>query len=1075
MRALKGFRPKHALLFMLLAFTIAASLPFLYASDKNEQTLQNQPIRLGVLAFRSIDATYARWQPLVNYLNQYITEHQFELVPLFYDDMNTAFAEQQLDYIFTNPQHFTLLKRKRPLDTLVTLMPLAEGVPVNQFGGVIFTRAERDDINRFADVSRHHIAATFEESFGGYLMQRWELYRRGYDTKKVTFTGMPHDRVVRAVLNNEADVGSVRTGILEAMVKEGRLDLTQIKVIEPVTPSHFPQVHSTELYPEWPFAAMPHVSAALNKQLTIALLNIQPDSHVARLGEFYSFTPPGNYAPIEAVMLKLDVIPREDFNLTDIFLRYSAGIISTFVLTLFVFSLLITRLVLNNRRLKRLSSERDSLNLSLQTVNQNLESIVQQRTDALRESEQRFYQMFENHASPMLLISPATGAILDANHAASAFYGYDTQHLKAMNIHQINTLPKEQVAAERERANLEKRNYFVFPHRLANGEVRQVEVHSSPVMIAGEPCLFSIIHDISQRLKTEARLKLHDTALNYAANAIAITDQNSKVIWANRAYYDLTGYNEDEIVGQNLYNPDHANIEDKALFEQIQQVVRQGQVWHGILERRHKNGDQYVEEVTITPVRDNDQKIHNFVVVLQDVTERKRAEQQIQNLAFFDPLTQLPNRRLLIDRLESTMAQTLRNQRHGALLFLDLDHFKILNDSHGHQLGDKLLIEVAQRIKSNVRAGDTVARFGGDEFVILLTDLDPQAVKAAHQASAIAENIRRHLSEPYLLEGAEPGTTIQHYSSASIGISLFQDHQKPLNDLLKWTDMAMYQAKASGRNEIRLFDPDMQTQLNERAELEQDLRQAIAHNQLSLHYQPQVDTQGRILGAEALLRWQHPLRGMISPAHFIPLAEETGLILDLGDWVLETACQQLSEWRLDAKLCLIQLSVNISAKQLRQRDFVESVTRLIKKYKVNPLMLKLELTESVLMSNMEDSITKMRALRLLGIQFSIDDFGTGYSSLAYLKLLPLSQIKIDQSFIRDIADDEMDAVMVQAIMTLGESFQMSVIAEGVETDQQFTLLRDYRCQFFQGYLFSKPLPLTEFKYKVAAQAETKTA
>jgi len=1068
--ARQSSRFKLAILSLLvLGLLVVLSWPFLYAAEEKAQSAQNQPIRLGVLAFRSIDATYARWQPLVDHLNRYLPQQRFELVPLFYGEFNQAFDAGQLDYVFTNPQHFVLLKRKQALHPLVTLMPLAEGKPVNQFGGVIFTRSDRADVNTLSDVPQQTIAATFEQSFGGYLMQRWELYRRGYDTQHVQFTGMPHDRVVQSVLNREADVGFVRTGILEALVKEGKLNWAQIKVIASISPSHFPQIHSTALYPEWPLAAMAHLGSELNKQVSIALLNIQPDSHVARLGEFYGFTPPGDYAPIEAVMLQLDVIPREDINLGDIFVRYSAPIVLTFVASLLLFSLLVMRLILNNRHLKRLSQERDQLNLSLQSVNQNLENIVEQRTQALRESEQRFYQMFENHASPMLLISPATGAILDANNAAAEFYGYDTAHLKAMNIHQINTLPKEQIAAERERAHSEKRNYFVFPHRLANGEVRQVEVHSSPVMIAGEPCLFSIVHDISERLKTEARLKLHDTALNYAANAIAITDHNSRVIWANRAYYDLTGYGETEIVGHHLYNPEQASDEDKALFEQIQHVVRQGQVWHGILERKHKNGDQYVEEITITPVRDSEQKINNFVVVLQDVTERKQAEQQIQNLAFFDPLTQLPNRRLLIDRLESAMAQTARNQYHGALLFLDLDHFKILNDSHGHQLGDKLLIEVAQRIKSGIRAGDTVARFGGDEFVVLLTDLDTQAVKAAQQAMQVAETLRQKLSDPYLLDGAEPGTKIQHYSSASIGISLFQDHNKPLNDLLKWTDMAMYQAKASGRNDIRLFDPQMQIQLNERAELEQDLRQAISQQQLQLHYQSQVDSQGRILGAEALLRWQHPQRGMISPAQFIPLAEETGLILSLGDWVLETACQQLNEWRYDPKLCLIQLSVNISAKQLRQRDFVETVTRLVKRYEVNPLMLKLELTESVLMSNMDDSVNKMRALRLLGIQFSIDDFGTGYSSLAYLKLLPLSQIKIDQSFIRDIADDEMDAVMVQAIMTLGESFQMSVIAEGVETDQQFSLLRDYRCQFFQGYLFSKPLPLAEFKQKVLTQ------
>ncbi len=1027
-------------------------------------------LKIGVLSFRSVEATQKRWQPLADYLNEQLPQYHFQLSILFYEEMNRVFAEAGIDYIFTNPQHFTELNNNNQLTPMLTLMPLAEGIPVTQFGGVIFTRAARNDINDLADVSRHKVAATFRQSFGGYLMQRWEVYKQGYDIKHTVFTGMPHDNVVKTVLSGSADVGFVRTGVLEAMVREGQLKWSDIKLINPIVPSRFPQVHSTALYPEWPFASMPHTSDDLSKRIAMALLQIAPDSNVAKQGQFYGFTPPGNYAPIEAVMLRLDVLPRQDIHLRDIYQRYPYTVLTGLIGFILLISLLAGYLVYSNRRLSHTSKERDQLNQSLQNLNADLEKSVRERTLALHESEQRFRHMFENHASPMLLIAPESGEIIDANLAAAEFYGYDANQLKAMNIHQINALPKEQIATERESAQQEARNYFVFPHMLANGEVRQVEVHSSPITINGEVRLFSIVHDISERFKAEERLNLHDTALDYAANAIAITDQKGVIIWANKAYSSLTGYQSDEVMGRCLYHPEHAEPSDKELYQQIQEVVRQGEVWHGILLQSRKNGDNYYEEVTITPVRDKDGLIRNFVAVLQDITERKQTEQQIQNLAFFDPLTNLPNRRLLIDRLETLMAQTKRNQLHGALLFLDLDHFKVLNDTHGHQLGDKLLIEVANRIKNCLRVGDTVARFGGDEFVILLTDLDQHAVKAAQQASHVAEKIRQSLNQPYFLPTDLKGTQVEHYSSASIGITIFCDHEKPIDDLLKWTDMAMYQAKASGRNEVRLFDPEMQTQLDARALLEQDLRKAIELQQLELYYQPQVDKNRRILGAEALLRWHHPEHGLVSPSHFIPLAEETGLILNLGEWVLETACQQLAEWRHDPKLCLIQLAVNISAKQLRQANFVDQIKHLIKHYKINPLMLKLELTESMLLSNINDSIEKMRALRLLGIQFSMDDFGTGFSSLAYLKQLPLSQIKIDQSFIRDITVDDMDAVMVQAIMTLGQSFQMSVIAEGVETQSQFDLLREYKCESFQGYLFSKPQPLAEFKKQVFGEA-----
>lgn len=1049
---------------LCLAWVLGTS-PIVFADSATSSQFQST-INVGILAFRSVEQTEQRWQPLIHYLNQQLPEHEWQLKVFFYDEFNQAMAEQSLDYILTNPQHFARLNHQNTLKALLTLMPLAEGLPVTEFGGVIFTRAEENKINKLADLEKVTIAATFADSFGGYLMQRWEMFKQDSHPKKLLFTGMPHDNVVRAVLNKQADVGFVRTGVLEAMIKEGSLSWSQIKLIQPNINSRFPQVHSTELYPEWPLAASAQTDANLNKKLSLSLLNLAADHPVATQAEIYGFSPPGNYQAIEAVMLRLDVLPREDFGWQDIFQRFGFSIMLALLVLGGILLLLSGFLVYYNRRANRIAFERAQLNQELQSVNQNLENLVERRTHDLLESEQRFRQMFEKHASPMLLIDPPSGEIIDANQAAAEFYGYKIAQLTHMNINQVNTLNEKEITKERTLAALQKRNYFVFVHQLANGELRNVDVHSSPVVIGGKTRLFSIIHDSTSRIQFEERLKLHDTALNYAANAIAITDHQGVIIWANKAYSSLTGYNSEEVTGKLLYHPDDVNDQDKALYEQIQQVVRQGQVWHGVLQQTHKNGDLYYEEVTITPVRDEHHHIRNFVAVVQDITQRRLAEQQIQNLAFFDPLTNLPNRRLLIDRLETVMAQTDRRQFHAALVFLDLDHFKVLNDSYGHHIGDRLLLDVAKRIESCLRSGDTVARFGGDEFVILLTELDHEPVKAAQQAKQVAEKVRQALGQVYFIDIDSDTDKIEYTISASMGITIFQDHDKSLDDLLKWSDMAMYQAKASGRNEVRLFDPEMQTQLDERASLEQDLRKAIEQQQLELHYQPQVDVQRRILGAEALLRWQHPERGFVPPGLFIPLAEETGLILNLGSWVLETACQQLSQWRHDPKLCLIQLAVNISAKQLRHPQFVDQIRHLITQYEINPLMLKLELTESVLLSNKEDSIAKMNALRLLGIQFSMDDFGTGYSSLAYLKQLPLSQIKIDQSFIHDLAHDQMDAVMVQAIMSLGQKFNMSVIAEGVENQQQFDMLRGYNCEFFQGYLFSRPVPIDSFKQQV---------
>jgi diguanylate cyclase (GGDEF)-like protein/PAS domain S-box-containing protein len=441
-----------------------------------------------------------------------------------------------------------------------------------------------------------------------------------------------------------------------------------------------------------------------------------------------------------------------------------------------------------------------------------------------------------------------------------------------------------------------------------------------------------------------------------------------------------------------------------------------------------------------------------FIVLSRDITERKAAEEKIQRLAFSDPLTELPNRRLLLDRLHHALATCARSKRYGVLMLIDLDNFKVLNDTLGHDVGDRLLQQVALRLRKCVREGDTVARLGGDEFVVMLEDLADSAQEAATGARTVGEKVLAALSKTFQLADYEV------HSTPSIGIALFGNGESSVDNLFKQTDLAMYQAKAAGRSTLRFFDPEMQAAVSSRATLETDLRQAIWQKQFLLHYQPQVDVAGRWIGVEALVRWRHPMRGMVSPAEFIPLAEETGLILPLGYWVLEAACRQLVAWSAQPGLRELTMAVNVSARQFSLPDFVSELLALIEHTGADPQRLKLEFTESLLLENAAGTIDKMLALKARGIGFSLDDFGTGYSSLSYLKRLPLDQLKIDQSFVRDVLTDPNDAAIAKTIVALAQSLGLKAIAEGVETEEQRDFLAGNGCLSYQGYFFSRPLP-----------------
>lgn len=494
---------------------------------------------------------------------------------------------------------------------------------------------------------------------------------------------------------------------------------------------------------------------------------------------------------------------------------------------------------------------------------------------------------------------------------------------------------------------------------------------------------------------------------------------------------------------------------------------------HGSLrfEWVHARGDTgatFPAEVLLTVMALDDKKIIQAVV--RDITERRQAEDEIRSLAFYDSLTQLPNRRLMLDRLKRALATSARHERHGALMLFDLDDFKTLNDTLGHDVGDQFLVEVASRMKSCVREGDTVARLGGDEFVVILEDLDAEAL-AAMQAECVAVKILAELNRTCQLDlgyAAGGDETRSYHCTASVGIALFRDQSQSVDELLKRADTAMYRAKAAGRNALRFFDPEMQATVKERAALELDLRKALTEDQFVLHYQAQVDASAEVIGAEALVRWQHPTRGLVLPAEFISLAEDTGLILPLGQQILATACRQLAAWATRPDLAHLTLAVNVSARQINLPNFVDQVLAVIDHAGVRPNRLKLELTESLMLENAEDIVRKMVDLKARGVGFSLDDFGTGYSSLSSLKRLPLDQLKIDQSFVRDILTDPNDAAIARTVVALGHSLGLAVIAEGVENAAQRDVLASNGCVTYQGCFFCRPLPVAEFESFVSA-------
>ena len=554
--------------------------------------------------------------------------------------------------------------------------------------------------------------------------------------------------------------------------------------------------------------------------------------------------------------------------------------------------------------------------------------------------------------------------------------------------------------------------------------------------------------ELQTRQQREQELRL--AAITFQTNeAILITDGGGTILRVNQAFSDITGYSERDAVGRHpsiLRSDYHENLFYRKLWRS---VLKQGQ-WRGEIWNRKKSGELYAALLSITAVKNEQGITSHYVVAFSDITLAKKSEEDIRHLAFYDPLTRLANRRLLLEHLQRALHHAARHSEYGVLLFLDLDNFKTLNDTLGHSVGDQLLEQVAARLLQAVRATDTVARLGGDEFVVLIEGLKGSREQAADSASLVAEKIHLLLNQPFVL-----GTYL-HQLSPSIGITLFFDEGLLPDDVLKQADLAMYRSKAAGRNTVRFYEESFQESFSRNVQMEANMRRALSSDEFDLHFQPQYDGTGNLIGAEALLRWERA-GSFTSPALFVPLAEETGLILPIGQWVLRAALARLALWQESKQLPKgFKLAVNISPRQFRQKDFVDQVVQSVTQMAVDPVWLKFEITEGVVIENIDDTIAKIAELKRHGIDFSIDDFGTGYSSLSYLRRLPLSEVKIDRSFVQDIDVDANSAVIVKTIIAMSQQLGFKTIAEGVETARQLTFLADCGCQGFQGYWFSPP-------------------
>lgn len=882
-------------------------------------------VKIGVLNSDTSNAPDDRWKALQKYLQQQIPEKNIQVSNESFDGLADAIASRNLDFIIANPAHYTEWAYRFGLSSpLATVVREFDNKPLRTFGGVIFTRNDNDLVNTAKDIPNKKIAVASLECFAGFRMQQFELKTHDVevnpDSDLVQLVSSP-EQIIQSVMDKTADIGFLRTGVLESMSQNSQLDLAALKIINRQKLHGYPFLSSTRLYPEWVIAASPLTDQDLLKKVTSSLLSIKPDDAVARELGIHGFDVPADYSSVLKVLQTLRISPFDitpQMDISDILAKYRWQM---FVLAIFFIAL--TTLTIY-------------LSITRQKLSEEIEEVEQGRIALNQKADELF----------------------SANEKL------------------------EKLAA--------------------------VFVHS------------------------------HD--------GIMLTDENNDIVEVNEAFCRITGFQKGDVLGQNpkILSSGRQPTE---FYKNLWQGLKQSGSWSGEVWNRKKDGELFAELLTISVIYDSKNIFKGYVGVFTDITQIKEHQQKIEYLAHYDALTKLPNRFLLTDRMQQALSQAKRHQSKVAVVFMDLDGFKEVNDKFGHEAGDDLLINISQRMQKQMRDGDTLARLGGDEFVAILIDVQDQASCAItiERLLDTVKNVHIH-SQKSLNVTVSAGVTIYPESQA-------EDPEQ----LLRQADHAMYHAKITGKDRYHFFDAALDSSIRGHHQSLAFIRKALENEQFVLFYQPKVDLHNNeVIGVEALIRWQHPERGLLPPSEFLPLVEGDKLDFDIGDWVIKTAIKQVAIWHEQS--LNIPVSVNISGKHLLEIDFVERLEQsLASEPSVESKCLEIEILETTALDDVEQVASVMRECMKLGVNFALDDFGTGYSTLSLLQQLPANTLKIDRSFVRDILFDENDLEIAKGIITLANSFKRMVIAEGVETKAHGSKLLSIGCHFAQGFGIAKPM------------------
>ncbi len=1021
---------RHGML--LLAGCLASLSLFAQTAAEHENLASAKPIlRFAVLSFRPAPEMMARWLPVAEYLGEKIPSHRVELLPLDYPELELAVRERRVDLVLTQPAHYVALSVAQQLySPLATLVESEQGLALTEFGGVILVKANHPAIHRLSDLRDRRIATSHRESFGAFQAQAFELLELGIPLNAAKIVETRHqDGVITALREGKADAGFVRSGLIEQMVKEGKLNLADFRILKADKTPDYPLLLSTRLYPQWALAAMPWLDQSTARQVAGAVLSLPHDGDIAKKSRISGFNIPGEYRSVERVMRALRLPPFEArVPLQAIWEDYRPLVIA---MTLLMFAA-VAWMVFSALRGRQ---QRQKIFI------------------ALRESERRFSD-FAYAASDWFWEMDANLRFTYFSARLTDNIGIDPALLLGKTRYELMA-PGELSLKRSEHLDLLEQQLpfkdFEYRMLLPNGAMPFLSISGKPLFDASGSFMGyrGVGHDISQRKQAEEQLRQAATVFEHASEGIVITDSEGSILDVNTAFTTITGYERHEVLGQNprlLSRGDH----EPELYSVMRQALTNDGGWSGELWNRRKDGSRYAGMLTITAVPDLQGKVSLYVGMFHDITALKEQQARLEHFAHYDALTQLPNRVLLADRLQQAIFLAERRGTEIAVVYLDLDGFKEINDLHGHSTGDILLIELAARMKQALRDGDTLARLGGDEFVAVLLDFKDHA-----ESTPILDRLLQMAAQPVRIDGEDIRV------SASLGVTFFpQKENLDADQLLRQADQAMYAAKQSGKNRYHIFDIDQDRAIRGQHESIERIREALENQEFVLYYQPKINMRsGEVVGAEALIRWQHPEQGILPPFYFLPLVEDHELIKPIGDWVIETALRQMESWQLQG--LSLPVSVNVAGRQLQSPEFLDKLRVSLFQHPGVAHMLEMEVLESSALDDVSRISRLIATCQDMGVSFHLDDFGTGYSSLTYLKRLPAQTLKIDQSFVRDMLEDPDDLAILDGIIGLAESFQRSTIAEGVETDAHMQMLLRLGCELGQGYAIARPMPAAD--------------